>query len=174
MSSSDYTYTVHYLSPSAPNFSTLVQKFSSLRLSALLTSPTSFSSTHALESTFTPAQWASRLSRPTVHIFVAIAHPSNVPSADQTVENGDWVGKVTLLGPLTRNVYELPEAGGPILGPDEEESRWQMTALYTDPTHRGKGLGKKIVKYAIDFARAYKPSPNSTSNASVETKQKRE
>lgn len=151
-------YSVHRIIPTSPSFPKLASLFSELRLRALIASPVSFSSTYELESTFTPKEWQARLSRPGVHIFVAVAYPPNTPAEKQTIENGEWVGKVTLLGPTIKDVYELPESGGPTPASDEEETKWQMTALYSEPAHRGKGLGKKIIESALQFARSYSAS----------------
>jgi GNAT superfamily N-acetyltransferase len=155
-------YSVHRIIPTSPSFPKLASLFSELRLRALITSAASFSSTYELESTFNPEKWQTRLSRPGVHTFVAVAYPPNTPLEHQTIENGEWVGKVTLLGPTCKDVYELQESGGPTPASDEEETKWQMTALYSEPAHRGKGLGKKIIEGALEFARSYNDSTHNS------------
>lgn len=62
-----------------------------------------------------------------------------------------WVAQVTLRGPLSAEEFHLPESGQPPAARDEEEEKWQMLSLYNLPSHRGKGLGKRLCKAACDF-----------------------
>lgn len=109
-------------------------------------------------------------------ILVCVARPVR-GNADEThtesngdVEllEGEWVGSSVFLGPVPKASYQLPEeSGGPELGSDAEESRWQMTALYTSPEHRGKGLAKNIIRTAMAYAKSH------TLNASPSSKRAR-
>ena len=148
-----YIYKIHRLPTSDPVLlSFLAGKFAALRLSALTVSAAAFSSTFAAESVYTAAQWIARLKRPQVHIFIAVAYAPSTQHNEQTIDAGDWVGSATLFGPYPKDKYELTESGGPEIGADDAESKWQMAAVYNDPEHRGKGIAKRLIKEALDFA----------------------
>ncbi|KUJ22441.1 uncharacterized protein LY89DRAFT_680588 [Mollisia scopiformis] len=150
---SSYTYKIHHLPTSdATLLPFLAGKFASLRLSALTVSATAFSSTFEIESAFTSSQWINRLKRPLVHTFVAVAYGAGTPPEQQTIDAGDWIGSATLLGPFPKEMYELKESGGPVIGNDEVETRWQMTAVYNSPAHRGKGIAKMLISGASEYA----------------------
>lgn len=150
-----YIYKTHHLPTSDPTFlGFCAGKFSSLRLSALTTSPGAFSSTFAIECAFNAADWINRLKRPEVHTFIAVAYAPSTKPEEQTIDAGNWVGSATLLGPFPKARYELPESGGPQIGEDDMETKWQMAAVYNSPDHRGKGLAKMLIKAAAEFAEA--------------------
>ena len=150
------------LSAPPANFSSLIQKYVSLRLQALLTSPHAFGSSHAIESAFTTAEWEKRVWRMGFTALVCVAEPvcdgdgyeQRTTSDGLGDLEGEWVGTATLLGPISKASYELPpEAGGPEIGSDEQETRWHMTGLYIAPDHRGSGLAKMIIGFAAAFAK---------------------
>lgn len=89
-------------------------------------------------------------------------HPAGLAEEDLSIEGGEWVGQVLMLGPQRREVYELKDSEGPDLGADGqaegEETRWHLTALYADPGHRGQGVAKQLVNAAVAFAKGYDPS----------------
>ncbi|KAL3423329.1 GNAT family [Phlyctema vagabunda] len=150
-----FIYSVHRLPSDSPDLAFFAGRFSALRLNALAASPDSFSSNFTIESAITPADWIARVSQPQKHIFLCVAHPPDTPAEQQTLNRGEWVGKVTLLGPLSKHSFELPKSGrgdaGP-LGAEDDETRWQMTALYTSAAHRGRGLAKMLIAGAVQFA----------------------
>lgn len=148
-----YIYKIHHLPTTDLDLlSFLAGKFAALRLSALTVSAAAFSSTFGIESAFTAAQWKARLQRPLVHTFIAVAYAPTTLPEQQTIDAGDWVGSATLLGPFPMSRYFLPESGGPVLGEDDAETKWQMTAVYNNPEHRGKGIAKMLIKGALEFA----------------------
>ena len=57
-------------------------------------------------------------------------------------------------GPTPTSLYELKESGGPVLGSDDVESKWQMSFLYANPEHRGKGLAKRLIEGGLAYAAA--------------------
>jgi ribosomal protein S18 acetylase RimI-like enzyme len=130
----------------------LAEKFASLRLSALLGSASAFSSTYEIEAGFTVQDWIERLERPLVHNFIAVAYEPGSESKQQTIDGGDWVGSATLLGSYPKSSYILSDSGGPEPGEDDVESKWQMTAVYNSPEHRGKGIAKMLIQSAVEFA----------------------
>jgi GNAT superfamily N-acetyltransferase len=131
----------------------LAGKFAALRLSALSVSAAAFSSTFATESTFTATQWVARLKRPLVHTFIAVAYAPSALPEQQTIDAGNWVGMANLMGPVSKPRYFLPESGGPAIGEDGEETKWQMTAVYNSPEHRGQGIAKTLIKGVLDSAK---------------------
>ncbi|KZP21902.1 hypothetical protein FIBSPDRAFT_787712 [Athelia psychrophila] len=138
------------------NLASLAKRYSELRLAILLSAPSSFASSHAIESILTQEQWEQRVWRKGVTVFVCIARPVVTETAEVPEFgdfDGEWVGAATVFGPVPKADYQLvPEAGSPEAGADEEETKWQMTALFTSPEHRGKGLGKSLIKGAKDYA----------------------
>lgn len=152
-STMSYIYRIHHLPTSDPVLVPfLAGKFASLRLSALTVSALAFSSTFEYESAFAASRWISRLQRPLLHTFVAVAYAAGTPIELQTVDAGDWIGSATLLGPFTRESFEIPDSGGPEVANDGEESKWQMSAVYNSPLHRGNGIAKMLIQEAMEFA----------------------
>ncbi|KAG0650683.1 hypothetical protein D0Z07_2250 [Hyphodiscus hymeniophilus] len=150
-----YIYKIHHVPTSDPVLlSFLAGKFAALRLSALTISAAAFSSTFAIESAFTATAWIARLKRQHVHTFIAVAYAPSTNPEEQTIDAGDWIGSATLLGPSPKAKYHLTESGGPEPGDDLAESKWQMTAVYNSPEHRGKGIAKMLIKGALEFAGA--------------------
>jgi ribosomal protein S18 acetylase RimI-like enzyme len=148
-----YIYKIHSLPLSDRSMlPVLAGKFASLRLSALLGSPSAFSSTYDIESGFTVQDWIERLERPLIHNIIAVAYEPGSESKQQTIDGGDWVGSATLLGPYPKSSYMLCDSGGPEPAGDDVESKWQMTAVYNSPEHRGKGIAKMLIQSAMDFA----------------------
>jgi len=72
----------------------------------------------------------------------------------------EWVGIATLIGPVPKTSFQL--SGAPQGGTDEEETRWQMTRLFTSPAHRGQGLANKIIQSATTYGRHYSLSLSRT------------
>ncbi|KAF4637731.1 hypothetical protein G7Y89_g337 [Cudoniella acicularis] len=146
-------YKIHHL-PTSDHLllAFLAGKFSSLRLTALTVSAAAFSSTFALESKFSSPQWITRLSRQGIHTFIAVAYTPGTLPEQQTIDAGDWIGSATLLGPKPKLDYELKESGEEVPGEDDEEGKWQMTAVFSAPEHRGRGVAKMLVEAAVDFA----------------------
>ncbi|CCT73887.1 related to GNAT family acetyltransferase [Fusarium fujikuroi IMI 58289] len=107
-------------------------QYRDLRLKALKASPESFSSTYEIESQFTETQWMDRLLQDDRENFVCVATPVNRGTSSMA----EWVGQVTLRGPVGRKAFTLPEVSGqPLPGGDDEEDRWQMLSLFILPDH---------------------------------------
>ncbi|KZP26207.1 hypothetical protein FIBSPDRAFT_819939 [Athelia psychrophila] len=141
----------------------LAKRYAALRLGILLSHPTSFASNHAIEETFTEAQWEARVWREEVTVFVCIAKPlamgADIPPASNESESefdGEWVGAATFIGPIPRQRYQFAvESGSPESGTDAEETKWHMTAVFTSPHHRGQGLAKRLIDAVKVYARAH-------------------
>ncbi|KAJ5091831.1 Acyl-CoA N-acyltransferase [Penicillium alfredii] len=154
-----YTYSYFRVSKTE-DISASAQRYRELRLKALKTSPSSFSSTYDIEAAFTHADWIDRLTVPNQEVFICAATRHSNNNGLSFSEGAEWIGQVTLRGPLSATDFVLPEASGqPPQRPDEEEERWQMLSLFTLPEHRGKGLGGNLCQEALDFLRSYRASP---------------
>ncbi|RTE85168.1 hypothetical protein BHE90_000320 [Fusarium euwallaceae] len=131
--------------------------YRNLRLKALQTSPESFSSTFDIESAFTEGDWIRRLLEEDRENFVCAA---TTRGADATT-SVEWVGQLTIRGPVSRTDYTLPETSGqPAPGLDEDEERWQMLSLFNLAEHRGKGLGQNLCREALNHLQQTRQSPN--------------
>ncbi|KAF5252515.1 hypothetical protein FANTH_2409 [Fusarium anthophilum] len=121
-------------------------KYRDLRLKALKASPESFSSTYEIESQFTEKEWIDRLLQDDRENFVCVATPADAGSSS----TAQWVGQVTLRGPVSRKDFALPEASGqPMPGGDDGEDRWQMLSLFILPEHQGRKLGQGLCREVI-------------------------
>lgn len=149
----EFTYHIHHLSKDDPILlSYLAGKFASLKLTAVQVEKSAFSATFTSESKVPFKSRISRLKLPDVHTFIAISYPSSTPPTDQAIDQGDFIGCATLLGPLPKAIYEYPDCGGPTIGSDEEETKWHMSGVYSNPNHRGRGVGKLLINSACEFA----------------------
>jgi ribosomal protein S18 acetylase RimI-like enzyme len=147
-----FEYTYFRVARADGSILTAAKKYKKLRLSALQLSPTSFCSTYDIESAFTNATWVSRLKEHGRETFICAATPlGNDSKSDSSKPSGEeWVAQVTLLSPQSKAAFILPpESGQPMPMSDEEEERWQMLSLYTLPSHRGKGVAKKLCQHAL-------------------------
>ncbi|KAJ1028368.1 hypothetical protein NDA16_001537 [Ustilago loliicola] len=95
-----------------------------------------------IESQLSAEEKLARLQEPGKTIFVCINE-----------EADDWVGQVTLIGPLTRSEYDQPfrvipgteSAKSPALDDSTStDAYWHMTALYVDDRIRGRGLARLL------------------------------
>lgn len=139
------SYFVDLLTATGAVPSSWVQKLKSLRLEALRSNPSSYLSTFAREEELTDDQWSERILHPRYHYL--ICHTPRVPATDTALgddastpgweENDDWVGMFLLLGPYQKDEYgAAPLLDSTALGPDKEEARWHLTALYLQPDSR--------------------------------------
>jgi ribosomal protein S18 acetylase RimI-like enzyme len=134
------------------------QRYRTLRLNALKASPASFSSTYEIEAAFTEADWVNLLTTPGREVFICAATPQD--AAQSSSNETEWVGQVTIRGPLSSADFTLPpESGQPATKSDAKEERWQMLSLFTLSEHRGQGLGKNLCLEALRYLQFYRPQP---------------
>jgi ribosomal protein S18 acetylase RimI-like enzyme len=76
----------------------------------------------------------------------------------------------TMIGPVSRDEYFLPESGQPEPGPEESETRWQLTSLFTLPTYRGHGVAKRLTAAAVDFGRLASAEKEKVSGKPIRTR----
>ncbi|KAF5695610.1 GNAT family acetyltransferase acetyltransferase [Fusarium denticulatum] len=143
--SSEYHYSFSHVSKTDTVHESAI-KYRDLRLRALKASPESFSSTYEIESQFTDAEWVDRLLQDDRENFVCVATPVD-PNASSMAQ---WVGQVTLRGPVSKKDFTLPETSGqPKSGEDDEEDRWQMLSLFILSEHQGRKLGQSLCREVI-------------------------
>ncbi|KAE8409199.1 hypothetical protein BDV37DRAFT_278168 [Aspergillus pseudonomiae] len=134
------------------------QKYKHLRLQALSIAPTSFSSTHELESSLTDTEWVNRLSANGRETFICAAKPTQ--NNEPCSQIPEWVGQLTLRGPLSPEDFILPEESGQKKPAGEQDTElWQMLSLFTLPDHRGRRLGKRLCQEALKYLASYRDSP---------------
>ncbi|KAF7317381.1 N-acetyltransferase domain-containing protein [Mycena chlorophos] len=151
--------------PTRPaDLAAIAQRYATFRIEALTTSPKAFGSTLALETGFTAEQWAAKIWRADAVVIVCVAHPRDVaPNASSAA--CIWVASAILRGPMSVEEYRLsPASTDVVLGTDEDETRWQMTAVFASAAHRGRGLGKLLIQGAKDHALAYTSSRTQSSS----------
>lgn len=152
-------YRVIRFAPTTPVPVDLLQKFRLLRLDALISAPASFVSNHAHEKSFSDIEWAERITDPSRHHLICtrfghgqvggnVRQPVNLMS-----DEDEWVGMVTLIGPLTREQFKYRGRIGPSLGDDAEETRWDLVGLYIKSQHRCKEAAIAIHEAVLDHLR---------------------
>lgn len=107
-------------------------KYCTIRLLALRTDLSSFSSTYEHETAFTDTQWGARLDHTNARTFVAIAHKTEQ--------------RVGMLAVGTSPV--LPAL---ILPPIKGKIFWAV-GMWVHPEHRRNGLGKRLMEEALWWA----------------------
>ncbi|KIJ17598.1 hypothetical protein PAXINDRAFT_72718 [Paxillus involutus ATCC 200175] len=142
--------------PAAP---CTIAAYKALRLISLQTDPASFISTYAREVAFTDDVWQQRLSSPFKQTFIASYHPAPYSDGEPQAVNEEheddgkdtWIGTVTILGPselLPSTLAPFDEVG---MG-----ANWEMyfvAAMWVQPAHRGKGVGRELVMASLEWAR---------------------
>jgi ribosomal protein S18 acetylase RimI-like enzyme len=120
-----------------------IEPYKKLRLKSLQLNPEAFTSTYENEALFTVDVWEGRLKNPLASTIVAIP-------ADAGAQP-DWVGTVTLLGPISSDPkvsegLDKQNTGG--------TAQYNIVALFTMPVVRRLGLGEILVHSATNLAKA--------------------
>lgn len=131
-----------------------LEKFKALRLTSLKIDPSSFGSTYEREIAFTPELWMKRLTSPFKRTFIASVDDQ------QDSTNETWVGMVSILGPseLIPAVLEPFERAG--VGADW--NMYMVAGMWVHPAHRGRGVGTRLVKEGLEWARTNVDPKNDT------------
>ncbi|KAM3477811.1 hypothetical protein MY5147_002547 [Beauveria neobassiana] len=117
MSESSYTY---ICVSKTDALESSVQKYRHLRLQGLESSPESFSSTYETEAAFSNDDWIQRLSAPDRETFICVAKAAGEQDAPGI---GDWVGQVTLRGPICLGSFFCRRIGAAAAAADSAERR---------------------------------------------------
>lgn len=155
------TYTVTHYPFTPPVTPDLLHRFKALRLEALREAPSSYHSNYTHETSFTDAQWISRLSDPKRQDLICrwiqpkASHVHTTTGLKHEVEADTWVGMFLLLGPLSSSQYAGSYRHGPPLGDDSTETRWYLAGLYLQPQHRGREASIAIHEGILDFLRCW-------------------
>ncbi|KAJ5917655.1 hypothetical protein N7466_011209 [Penicillium verhagenii] len=167
----------------------IAAKYKKLRLHGLQVDPKSFSSTYEDESQFSPATWRSRLLNPAGKTFVSVTNPDNeydnksggISSAEsgspntsfQRLVSRDWVGIVTMLGPVQVSKPIADKETTPVNPWDvffrdgkynvprsaieedlkDSEVAYLVVGMFVLPEARQKGHASQLVKGLIQAAR---------------------
>lgn len=155
--SEDESFT-YFVIPKGDDIKAMAPKYRTLRLRALKASPASFGSTYELEAVLADAQWVARLAERRKETIICARFANKGPVADPS--EGEWIGSLTIRGPLSKGDFILPEASGQALPRDDNvEERWQMLALFVLPEYRRRGLAKGLCKAAMAYLRHYNTKP---------------
>lgn len=134
--------------------SDFIQKFRAAKLAALVAEPTSFATRHAEEILLPTSTWEQRLGAPAAtFICVKIAEDQVGAEEEDILQSNDWVGMVSIRGPLAFSDFYIPATGQPRPGDPDQEIYWHMATLYVSGDHRNRGLAKNLIITAMDHAR---------------------
>jgi ribosomal protein S18 acetylase RimI-like enzyme len=156
-------YTTAYIPKiaSSEQLEALAIKFRAFKLHSLKVAPEAFSAELHVESELPRSTWLARITEPRATILICVATPKS--KACRTSEDtngqlkllfdGEWVGMFTMIGPVSRDEYIWPDSGQPEPGPEDAETRWQLTSLFTLPAYRGCGIAKRLTEAAVGFGK---------------------
>ncbi|KAH7139834.1 hypothetical protein B0J13DRAFT_558544 [Dactylonectria estremocensis] len=148
--------------PDPAQWEQLIARYKAFRLLSLQLSPEAFGSSYAREAAFPREAWVSRLSNPVA--FNTIVVPDPQPGSTDNLSlvlNADWLGALTIVGPLesktAARTYEqkmhlcpdIVDFGPPAPG---VESTYVLNAVYVLPAERRKGLASLTVENAKQLA----------------------
>ncbi|KAF7768363.1 hypothetical protein Agabi119p4_7606 [Agaricus bisporus var. burnettii] len=157
----DPAYKVHVV-PSVPSEHHVV-RYKALRLQALQIDPECFSSTYDRESSMSNEEWRARLHSGDKVTIAAVTGASiqSLSESEMLYPENEWVGTVTVLGPkfLLTHAFSPPKG---VQWVEENVKYYLFVGVWVHPSHRGKGLGKRLVSAGMDWVRADEAGHNST------------
>ncbi|KAI0966929.1 hypothetical protein F4678DRAFT_262614 [Xylaria arbuscula] len=137
-----------------------LEQYKPFRLASLQRDAHAFGSTYAREIAFDDEAWLGRIRNPLATTFVAVRCDDS--------NNQEVVASTSLIGPLPNtspasNPYQVI-SGAVTQGNDTNRSNdnrdasgeplhFQMSAVYTSPVARGRGLAKSLIRAATEEAR---------------------
>jgi len=137
--------------PSYPTpSSALRSKYRDIRLQSLKTDPIQFSSNYEREIAFTEEVWRSRFEAkepwPQIEKAIIVAWKG---SADDGLENGEWLGLVAFLAPTHEAVLPNLEKWAA----SKTRNIYVVVGTWIHPEHRGKGIGKKLMLEGLNWVK---------------------
>ncbi|KAJ4366739.1 hypothetical protein N0V95_000068 [Ascochyta clinopodiicola] len=156
----------------------LASKFRTFKLHALKVAPEAFPAEFDSESRLPQSTWLNRITEPSTTILICVAvekdkneEPSTSGSRETRILlDGEWTGTFTIIGPVSRDDYIWPESGQPEPGPQESETRWQLTSLFILPVYRGHGIAKRLTEAAIEFGKLASDEMGRASDRNIQTR----
>ncbi|KAI8629239.1 hypothetical protein F5Y19DRAFT_94624 [Xylariaceae sp. FL1651] len=130
-----------------------LERYKPFRLAALQYDADAFGSTYAREINFDDDAWLGRIKNPSAKTFVALRS-----SDDEVVASTSLIGPLPNTGPAS-NPYHVLSEMRPRADQQEKDADaggeplcFQMAAVYTTPSNRGRGLAKALIKAATEEA----------------------
>ena len=148
----ELTYS-YFRVPKTSDLKASAHQYRDLRLRGLQISPSSFASTYTTEAAFTTSEWENSLSAGDRQTFICAVTSPKDP------EVSEWVGQVTLRGPMSSVDFSLPVEAGQLSIDSTAEDKWQLLGLFLLPEHRGGGRGKQLCQAALDYLTSYLAPP---------------
>ncbi|KAG6334804.1 hypothetical protein ID866_4276 [Astraeus odoratus] len=151
-----------YFSLPVPATPSALAAYKEFRLTFLKVDAACFASSYAREVALTDDIWYKRLNSPFKRTFVAemasearqsVLERGNDSQQHETLNESSWVGAVTICAPsglLPTTTEPLVQAG--------LYTNWEpylLVGMWVRPEHRGKGVGKELVKRGLDWAKTF-------------------
>ncbi|KAF9555895.1 acyl-CoA N-acyltransferase [Agrocybe pediades] len=118
--------------------------YTQIRLAALSTNPEAFGSTYERESKFSRETWRDRMNTKGRTTFAAVD------------AGHSWIGTIAFLGPeMLANIPQEPAYPHDIAQREKngEIDVYMIVGMWVHPEHRGKGVGRRLVDYALETIR---------------------
>ncbi|KAL6722107.1 hypothetical protein ACLMJK_001213 [Lecanora helva] len=150
------TYTSFTLPHDVTELKRVYQKYRDLRLYGLRNDPEiSALFTFDQEASWTDTTWLEYLTLPRRYQIVCAASQEPTTGDDShAMLTGDWVGTITMCGPLSREECTFPASDLSDSEPQEDFTRWWSTGFYLRPEHRGRQAAVEINRGAIELVRS--------------------
>ena len=140
----------------------MVQRFKTLRLDALRSAPSSFSSEYHYEAEFSDDEWINIICHPSNHVLICeeiraeeLQDCGQGGPRNATLYGHEWVGMLILCGPVSEDQYIVLKHQQALIGRDEEETRWHLVGLYIQSDHRCRDTTIAIHEAILDFLRCW-------------------
>lgn len=136
----------------SPQLDSILMKWRDTKISALQIDPKSFLAKHDTEAALPTSVWEARFKFCTA-IIVCVALSNPVLSDEEALIQGEWAGTASIKGPMDcTSYYPSPDMEQPVPEDPSIEARWHVFDLYTLPTHRQRGLARKLLNGCVDAA----------------------